>query len=908
MSATTGVNERLAALTAAGTSVWLDLLRRSMVEGGELQRMVDEDSLRGVTSNPAIFEKAILGSTDYDDQLEQCARDGVDGRETYRRLVVRDVQRAADVLRRVWDDTDRFDGYVSLEVEPDLANDTEGTLESARLFWERVDRPNLMIKIPGTDAGVPAIEQAIYEGINVNVTLLFSVESYTNIAEAFIKGLERRQAEGKSLDVHSVASFFVSRVDTEVDKRLEKLGREDLRGIAGLANARAAYQRFKEIFHGERFAKLREAGAPVQRPLWASTGVKDPRYPDTMYVDGLVAPETVNTMPLETLMAAADHAEIKGATADQDPSEDLAKLADAGIDMTDVTKQLLEEGIDKFVAPMLKLMAGIESQREAVVTGRPRTFESSLPPDLEQAVAQRIAQAREEDVARRVWRKDPALWGGTADTPELSNRLGWLTVAEALQEELPDLKAFAQQCAADGLTDAVLLGMGGSSLAPEVFRQSFETADGALRLHVLDSTDPAAVLATEQAIDLDKTLFIVSSKSGGTIETLSHFAYFWDKVRNGDQFIAITDPGSPLTEIAREHAFRRVFEADPDIGGRYSALSHFGIVPATLMGADVDALLEGAQVAAQGCRHEDTSEGNSGLWLGATLGEASLRGRDKLTFVVDDPEISTIGLWLEQLVAESTGKHGKGILPVAGEPVGAPEVYGDDRVFLHLRGEGASLDDEMTALAEADQPVITVPTKGAADLGRIFFFAEFATAVSGWALGINPFDQPNVQEAKDNTKKVLDAGDLPDLPDSLDDGLTVLIAEAAPPAYIAIMAYVAPSEAFDEAIEELRRRLRDGTHATTTFGYGPRFLHSTGQFHKGGPPTGRFLQLIGETGPDVEVPDKPYTFRHLKQAQAAGDMQTLESHSLPVKRVRLKGDDLAAAVREIGTKIEEMGC
>src|SRR3954464_10065297 len=458
MSTTAGVNERLAKLTSHGVSIWLDLLRRSLVEAGELQRMIDEDSLRGVTSNPAIFEKAILGSEDYDDQLEQLARDGASGRDTYRALVVRDVQGAADVLRSVYDATDRADGFISLEVEPDLAHDTAGTLEAARLYWGMVERPNLMIKIPGTPEGVPAIEQAIYEGINVNVTLLFSVEAYSTVAEAYARGLERRKQEGKPLDVHSVASFFVSRVDTEVDKRLAALGREDLRGIAGLANARAAYQRFMTELRPRQAA----LGGPVQRPLWASTGVKDPRYPDTMYVDELVAPETVNTMPLETMLAVADHGEVRGATADQDPSEDLRKLAEAGIDMDDVTDTLLVEGIAKFVTPMIKLMAGIESKREAVVTHRPRTFESNLPDELEQAVAERLAQARREDVARRVWQKDPTLWGGNAEPPELSGRLGWLTIAERMEEHLDELRDFSRECINDGLTDALLLGMGGS--------------------------------------------------------------------------------------------------------------------------------------------------------------------------------------------------------------------------------------------------------------------------------------------------------------------------------------------------------------------------------------------------------------------------------------------------------------
>ena len=323
-----------------------------------------------------------------------------------------------------------------------------------------------------------------------------------------------------------------------------------------------------------------------------------------------------------------------------------------------------------------------------------------------------------------------------------------------------------------------------------------------------------------------------------------------------------------------------MFRADPEIGGRYSALSHFGIVPAAIMGADAGALLEGAREAAEICRGEDTKR-NSGLWLGATLGELAQRGRDKLTFVVDDPEITSVGLWLEQLVAESTGKHGKGILPVADEPVGAPEAYGEDRVFVHLRGEGAKLDEMMGGLAHAGHAVITITTEGAKDLGRVFFFAEFATAVAGWALGINPFDQPNVQEAKDNSKRVLEGG-LPEIATgSLDEALSGL----APPSYLAIMAYAPPSADLDERVSELRRKVRDDTRATTTFGYGPRFLHSTGQFHKGGPPNGVFVQVVAPVGEDLAVPGEAYSFGTLVQAQAAGDHATLREHGLTVVRV-----------------------
>ena len=466
------VNERLAALTSAGTSVWLDQIRRSTIESGELQRMVEEDSLRGVTSNPAIFEKAILGSSDYDEELASLAREGLSAREVYRRMAVKDVQLACDVLRPVFDETGGKDGYVSLEVAPRLAHDTEGTLEQARQYWGLVDRPNVMIKIPATDAGIPAIEEALYEGLNINITLLFAVSFYERVMEAFLNAMERRHAEGKPLDRHSVASFFVSRVDTEVDKRLEAAGRSDIAGRAGLANARAAYRRFQEIFGSERFAKLRDAGCPVQRPLWASTGVKNPQYPETLYVYGLVGPDTVNTMPLPTLMAARQSGEITGATAAEDPTADLDALREAGIDLDDVTDKLLRDAIDAFLVPMAKLLDGIERKREAIVTNRPAAIEADLPPELEQPLAARVKRAHDEDVARRIWQHDGTLWAPEG-TAEVTDRLGWLTIADKLLEEADTLDAFREECVADGLTDVVLLGMGGSSLAPEVFRLSY---------------------------------------------------------------------------------------------------------------------------------------------------------------------------------------------------------------------------------------------------------------------------------------------------------------------------------------------------------------------------------------------------------------------------------------------------
>jgi transaldolase/glucose-6-phosphate isomerase len=912
MSTLADVNPKLKALTEAGVSVWLDQLGRSLVAGGELKRMVEQESLRGVTSNPSIFEKSILGTSDYDDAIAELARADKGAKEIYDTLTVADVQAACDVLAPVHEESGGRDGFVSLEVAPDLARDTDGTLESARTYWKAVNRPNVMIKIPGTAEGVDAIEEAIYDGINVNVTLLFAVEAYEAIARAYIRGLERRHAEGKSLEMNSVASFFVSRVDTLVDKQLDAIGgpeAEKLKGTAALANARAAYTKFKELFSGEAWETLAAAGAAVQRPLWASTGVKNPAYPDTLYVDQLIAPHTVNTMPLATLNAVADHGKIDPAhpaTAEIDATAELNALATVGIDMSAVTEQLLNEGIKLFEDAMTGLLAGVDKARSAIVTGRPPTVDASLPSDSEAAITGRVNRAVADNVAQRIWKRDQALWGGPG-VPEIENRLGWLNVTETMLEHLSELIALRDELKADGYTDAVLLGMGGSSLGPEVIRQSFGDSATGLRLQVLDSTHPDAIVAIEQSVDLAKTIFIVSSKSGGTIETTSHYHYFKAKAEP-EQFIVVTDPGSPLAARSESDGLRKTFLNPSDIGGRYSVLSYFGLVPAALAGVPVDELLKSAQTGEQTCSHFNAPADNSGLWLGATIGEFALRGRDKLTFIVSEP-IDSFGLWVEQLVAESTGKHGKGILPVADEPLGEPSDYGDDRVFVYLRnGEKPSekLDAFVDSLTDAGQPTLTVTTGDGTDLGRLFFIAEFAVAVAGWALEINPFDQPNVQEAKDNTSKVLDSGSLPQI-DAADDAALSALLGVKPPHYVAILGYLptaGPDNAgIDDAVSELRATILEKTGMATTWGYGPRFQHSTGQEHSGGAPNGRFLQLVNVPTAQLPIPDASYDFTTLIEAASAGNLQTLRSHGLAAERVVLDGD-LSDSIRALTTRVK----
>jgi transaldolase / glucose-6-phosphate isomerase len=582
----------------------------------------------------------------------------------------------------------------------------------------------------------------------------------------------------------------------------------------------------------------------------------------------------------------------------------LAALAEAGINLDQVTEELLVDGVKQFEEAMTRLLAGVEEQRAAVVTGQPSRIQARLPILLTGPVGDRVRRAVADNVAQRVWRKDATLWGEPG-TPEIEDRLGWLTVSEPMLEHAADLHAFASECVDAGFTDAVLLGMGGSSLGPEVIRRSFGSIPGALKLHVLDSTHPDVVLGLQDSVDLEKTLFVVSSKSGSTIETLSHYRYFASMARP-DQFVVVTDPGSPLARLASDDGLRRCFLNPADIGGRYSVLSYFGLLPAALMGVNIEALLHRCQVAEQMCAHYDSSESNSGLWFGATIGELARQGRDKLTFVVSSP-IESFGLWAEQLVAESTGKLGRGILPVVDEPLSdSVEVYGEDRVFAYRRNPHQPeerLDAVIEALAGAGHPTITLPVHGAADLGRIFFLTEFAVAVAGWVLELNPFDQPNVQEAKDATASVLESRSKGVSAGSAgDDALRALLSDLRPPVYLAILGYMPASEALEAAIAELRIAIRAATGVATTFGYGPRYLHSTGQLHKGGPATGRFLQIVSRPERDAEIPGAGYSFGTLIAAQATGDLETLRAHGLPAERVEAKGDS-AAAVRALTERI-----
>jgi glucose-6-phosphate isomerase len=502
-----------------------------------------------------------------------------------------------------------------------------------------------------------------------------------------------------------------------------------------------------------------------------------------------------------------------------------------------------------------------------------------LPQQLQESVAGRLARFDRDGVIGRIWGGDHTVWRD--DPTEITDRLGWLTVHEQMRERLSELEAFADACAADGLTHAVLAGMGGSSLAPEVLRSTFGVAPRRLDLAVLDTTHPDHILAVERSLPLDRTLFVIASKSGTTTETLSHFAYFWDKVPDGSRFVAITDPGTPLEALARERGFRAAFLNPPDIGGRYSALSYFGLVPGALVGADLEGLLDRAAQAARACGANLPAADNPGAWLGALMGEAALAGGDKLTLVLDG-RIHAFGSWVEQLIAESTGKEGKGIVPVDGEDLGPAGVYGSDRLFVSVGGD--ALREATRPLQAAGHPAVHLPLGDPIELGGEFFRWEFATAVAGAVLGINPFDQPNVQEAKDATKRLLASGQVPD-PGYGD--LSALLTEARPGDYVAIQAYLPRTEDISRRLQAARMRLRYRLHVATTVGFGPRYLHSTGQLHKGGPETGVFIQVAEPPEEDLAIPGQPYSFAKLLAAQATGDLESLRTHGRRVARVRL---------------------
>jgi transaldolase / glucose-6-phosphate isomerase len=910
-----------------GQSIWYDNIRRSLIQDGTLMDRIERREICGVTSNPSIFQKAIAESDDYTSDLKTMAWAGLDSKSIFYRLAIKDIQNAADLFYPYYEATGGADGFVSLEVNPDLAYDTPATIDEAMWLWQEVNRPNLMVKIPATEAGLPAITDCIAAGININVTLIFSRERYAQVMEAYVEGIERRVEEGlDASEIASVASFFVSRLETKADQRLQTIVDEEgegadmassLIGRIAVDNTRLAYQQYETFFTSQRFREAAEAGAQKQRPLWASTSTKNPNYSDIKYVESLIAENTVNTVPPKTLEAYLDHGDPQITIYDEleQAEEDFEKIAEVGISIDEITQELEDEGVKKFSDSYHELLDVIESYRQEYL--------AELG-DLAVSVESEVKAFRTRDIIARMHRIDPKLWTNEpAGKSEVQKRLGWLTLPKQSQSLIADLEDFADQCKAEGFEKVLLLGMGGSSLAPETISLVLGDQLEGMDLKILDSTIPEQVSLADEWVDYQNTLFIVASKSGTTTETMSFFNYFWERAGSilresrGNHFIAITDPGSKLAKMGKELGFRVVFTANPNVGGRYSALTHFGLVPAALMGVDLLDFLWEAEDMAEACSEDNDLEANPGAVLGIILGVAAVSGRDKLTFIADKA-LSPLEAWLEQLIAESSGKEDKGIVPITHEPLMEVESYGDDRLFVYLRHDGEH-NGFVEDLKDVGQPALTLDVPGIYQLSGEFYRWEFAVAIACSILGVNAFDQPDVQDNKDRTKEKLqgfiEMGKLEEMEpiwsknehqvfgdkfddlsncDSLSEVIKGFIAQAKDYDYIAINAYVPRNEKNLVALMTLRESILRETGCATTLGFGPRFLHSTGQLHKGGANNGLFIQITQEDAQDFEIPKSKYTFGTLARAQAQGDLEALLARGRRAIRIHLNQNDQLA--------------
>ena len=908
----------LQGLQALGQSVWFDNIRRGFIRSGELQRLVDL-GVSGLTSNPSIFEKAITGSSDYDEALLDLALAGNSATEIFESLAIEDISDAADLLLPVYERTAGADGFASIEVSPHLANDTKGTVAEGHRLFATLQRPNVMIKVPATPAGIPAIRHLISDGINVNVTLIFSLDAYTEVREAYVSGLEELElAGGDPSCVSSVASFFVSRIDASVEGKLDDLiasGNRELKGLMGktaIANAKMAYRDFVQTFSNDRFALLETAGARVQRPLWASTSTKNPEYSDVLYVDELIGPNTVNTLPDVTLHAFLEHGNPR-ATIDSDLDEaerTMQALEDAGISMSQVTSKLLEDGVKSFADSYDALIANIEDKRARLVARQ--SGNSTRLGGYEELVTAILADLESRQVPRRIWDLDHTVWN--PDPADITDRLGWLTVAGEMRQYVGELQAFTEEVKGEGFRHVVLLGMGGSSLGALALDNLFGSADGYPDLTMLDTTLPATISVVSDSLDCEKTLFIVASKSGTTIEPNVLYKHFRAHVEReiggadaGNHFVAICDANTSLERLAREDGFRRIFTNPPNLGGRYSVQSLFGLVPAALLGIDIGKLLDSVETMSAACGATVPANDNPAARLGALIASLSEQGRDKLT-IVTTKSLQKFALWVEQLLAESTGKEGKGIVPVANEAHCSPSDLGRDRLFVYVRldeDDTDVTDRYIKSVEDEGIPVIRFDLIGRYNIGAEFFRWEFATAVAGSLMGIHPFDQPNVQQAKDKTTELLaeyeNSGRAPTL--STVSSFAELMSHVKEGDYLAITAFAKPTAQVESALADLRRNVTGKWGVATTLGYGPRYLHSTGQLHKGGADSGLFLQLTQIEDADVTIPGEKFTFGVLAAAQAKGDLDALAAQGRHVARINL-GADAVQTVKALANSLK----
>lgn len=928
-------------------SLWVDNINRSFLSDGSLQRYIDNLHITGLTSNPTIFEKAILANKAYDTSFEILLKKGYNEEEILESLMVEDIQLACDSLNKIYEESNRRDGYVSMEISPLFSFDSEKIIKESLRLYEKVGRKNLMIKIPATESGIKALEELIYSGVNINMTLIFSPFIYERTALSYIRGVEKRIAAGFSEHPYSVASFFISRIDTAVDQKIEYLLETNhiskdeankLKGQIAISTALMAYEKYLNLFFTDKFMKLSMSGAKEQRIVWASTSSKNPSYRASKYIEELTLADTINTAPIDTIESFYSSGLINEVNIYERISYAkylLTLLSKFNISMEDILKNLQKDGIEKFIYSHNKLLGviGDKINRSKNMTEKANKI---MPENHD--ITEEIKRLNESNFLKSLWEKETSIFKKEQEHQKIiRNSLGWLDIPFKMYSKIKEIEDFTNSIKEEGYKYAVLLGMGGSSLAPEVYKSLYQK-NNYPKLIVLDTTNPESILKARKTIDIKKTLFIFSSKSGGTIEPNSQFKYFFSEVKKsgiknpGNNFIAITDKNTSLEKLALSKKFKKIFINPSDIGGRFSALSYFGLIPASICGANIKLIIEKSLNMAKLCQNNNINE-NPGLILGSIIYNGFKLGKDKLTIILPE-KLKTFGLWIEQLVAESTGKEGKGIVPVCENILNDIENCSRDRNFITVEFENfrnQQLEDSISTLKNEGHRVYRIFIEDIYDISAEFFRWEIATATAGFLMEINPFDQPDVQFSKKYTIELIsefvktrkmsvekpifendyfsvffsDAINKNKIEFKNEEELfSYILSNLKENDYLVLLAYLCQAADIDKKLYEILKKIKEVNNVASFYSYGPRYLHSTGQLFKGGKDNGLFLILTHKSKKDIKIDGERYTFGQLHMAQAIGDFKALNSKNRRAIRIDIK-KELEKSLKYISESISE---
>lgn len=918
--------DALAVVRRHGQQIWLQGPRRFALSSEELAALVSEGTVSGFVFDMDVVDAALVDGADYAAARERARSSGWAPDRLLEDVLLEDAAAAAALLQK-WRPGDASTrSWVAVDLPPHVGLAGEATAVWAGRLAEVTEGATALVKLPGTRAGLQAAENVIAAGYGIYLHHLFTVEQVRSALAAYLRGLRLALAAGRDLSrAAAVAAVNLLRIDVAVDQLLHDCMRrseddrdllESLLGRAALGTARVAADTVREFTEDAEWVRLQGKGAVPPLLAWEGTRTSSPARREMEYLEELIGPGTASVVSWSALAALRDFGKPSprlGRGIDE-AREVLDDIAGAGIDLEAVADDLQ------------KAAAGSDERRfgrllNTVAAGSARAQFDVAAGGLEQELRESLRELEKAAVGRRLWSRDASLWStDDTDAPAIRNRLGWLALPETMREEALPLAAIARSRAGAKEGMALLLGMGGSSLGADALRIAFECRN----LTVVDTTAPGGIAAAAGRLQVDRSVFVVSSKSGGTAETDALEKFFFDQVSAvrddaGSRFFAVTDPGTPLHELARNRGYARVWLAPPDVGGRYSVLSVFGLLPAALMGIDVGRLLASAHRMAVLCGPEVPAHLNSAVVIGALMAVGARHGRDKLTFLTP-PRLAGLGDWAEQLIAESSGKRGQGIVPVSREPLGDADRYGEDRLFVHFRvaGEEARANDELAdEMQRRGHPVVRIVLTDVMDIGAELFRWEMATAVACAAMHVNAFDEPDVRDAKERAGALLqqyrEEGRLgepqPDFEEGslavmapstyeglrqrlqpgsgLESWLSAHLRGARPPDYVGILAFLAPDLQTWHALQGLRALLRDRLGVATTLGWGPRYLHSTGQLHKGGGDGGVFLQLTADAASDLAIPGESYSFEVLLRAQALGDFQALAARGRRLLRVHL---------------------